>query len=376
VRAPAFYQQDNGVMGPNDLLGFRNTHIPNVADVVIIGDSQTYGSKSPLADNWPSAMQELLADKRATFYSMATGGWSAVQYLNMARYAGLFRPKLVIVAFYSGNDPLESFTMAYGVDEFASLRLDPKLSASDAPSVPNAEPRQDLWTVRFGDGVQTVFTPNLRFSSNDPDIPAAMVGWRIMQKTAEIITSQFVKLGIKPVFTIIPTKEWVYAAKAQAEGLQPPEKFRRLVAAETENIARLERAIEKLPGATYADVAHPLRKAALQKVPLYPADSNGHPIAAGYRVIAEAVTHSVDKLLPPRPHGMVAVMTGQTHANIYLVTDEGAWQVPDREILRKNGWNPDEIKMVSYRDIASLPIRGTIDHVDKTRFGPRKSMIK
>ena len=44
-------------MGPHDILGFRNRAIPNLADVVTIGDSQTYGNNALLADNWPSRMQ-------------------------------------------------------------------------------------------------------------------------------------------------------------------------------------------------------------------------------------------------------------------------------------------------------------------------------
>ena len=45
-------------------------------------------------------------------YSMAVGGWGAVQYLDMFTKAARFRPHTVIIAFYSGNDPLESFLTA------------------------------------------------------------------------------------------------------------------------------------------------------------------------------------------------------------------------------------------------------------------------
>jgi len=120
--------------GPNDILGFRNRSVPNRADIVIIGDSQTYGDNAPLAENWPSYFSGALYNDKLIHYSMATGGWGPVQYLDMMYNAPLFMPKAVIVAFYTGNDPLEGFIVAYGVDRWKSLRLDSSLDKGDAPT--------------------------------------------------------------------------------------------------------------------------------------------------------------------------------------------------------------------------------------------------
>ena len=59
VRAKPLYPEING-MGPNDILGFRNRQVPNVAEVVVIGDSQTYGNNAILEQNWPSRMADQL----------------------------------------------------------------------------------------------------------------------------------------------------------------------------------------------------------------------------------------------------------------------------------------------------------------------------
>ena len=48
---------DYGGVGPNDLLGFRNRSIPNAADVIVIGDSQTYGNNASLEQNWPNQLR-------------------------------------------------------------------------------------------------------------------------------------------------------------------------------------------------------------------------------------------------------------------------------------------------------------------------------
>ena len=66
--------------GPNDLLGFRNLSVPNSADVIFIGDSQTYGNNAPFESTDPNLVESALAtspDNRV--YSMATGGWGALQ---------------------------------------------------------------------------------------------------------------------------------------------------------------------------------------------------------------------------------------------------------------------------------------------------------
>lgn len=112
VRAKPLLPRGFGI-GPHDLLGFRNRAIPNIADVIVLGDSQTYGNNVLLEYNWPSQLQTLLGH-RATVYNMATGGWGAVQYLDMFAKGLFFRPQLVVVAFYGGNDPLESYHARMG----------------------------------------------------------------------------------------------------------------------------------------------------------------------------------------------------------------------------------------------------------------------
>ena len=107
---------ERGGTGPHDLLGFRNRSVPNVADVVVVGDSQTYGNNALLEQAWPKRLAARLGLDGSTVYSMAAGGWSAVQYLDMALKATTFQPQVLVVAFYTGNDPLEAFRVAYATD--------------------------------------------------------------------------------------------------------------------------------------------------------------------------------------------------------------------------------------------------------------------
>ena len=38
-------------VGPNDLLGFRNRNVPNIAAIITIGDSHTYGNNASIERN-------------------------------------------------------------------------------------------------------------------------------------------------------------------------------------------------------------------------------------------------------------------------------------------------------------------------------------
>lgn len=356
--------------GPNDILGFRNRSVPNVADIITIGDSQTYGNNASLEDNWPSRMSQLLDKKKPVLYSMATGGWGAVQYLYMFQFVPLFQPRVAIIAFYTGNDPIESFNLAYANEQWAFLRPDKTLRSSDAPAIVYPPPESDLWKVHFRDGSETIFTPKLRLACNNMDVPAVRAGYGIMHEVARQMAERGLKAGVKLVITIIPTKELVYAIKVAREGIAPPAEYKQLIEAETRNIEAFAETVKKLQGATFVDVLAALQRAALSPELLYPPDANGHPVSLGYNVIAESIARAVNPLLPEKPRGLVAIKNSPSGPALFLVNKEGAWSIPSDEILGGNGWKGRSASSVQARDLATLPFHGTLTQIDPRRFGP------
>lgn len=357
-----------GGLGPTDILGFRNHRVPNIADVVVIGDSQTYGNNALLEENWPSQMARGLR-ANATVYSMATGGWGAVQYLDMFANANLFQPQVAVVAFYSGNDPLESFQMAYGVPAWDWLIPDRQLTKSDGPEVVFPAPQAQWWAAKFDDGVATIFTPTLRLAANQSH-PAVNAGYAIMRTVADRIVQMAQPAGVQLVFTVVPTKELVYAGKVAAQGLQPPPDYQQLVEREQAHIERLGAYLAELPGARYVDLVAPLQQAALRATPLYPADSNGHPLAAGYAVIGQTIAAAVAPHLPEPPQGLLAVKQGQDAYSLYLARRGAVWLFQSPQLVAANGWSLEGIPIVQPRQLAGLPLRGVIRQVDPSRYGP------
>jgi hypothetical protein len=375
VRAKPLLPESLG-LGPHDLLGFRNRAVPNVTDVLILGDSQTYGNNVMLIDNWPNRLKARL-DPRIQLYTMATGGWAGIQYLEMFGHGAVFKPRVVIVAFYTGNDPQETLGLAYSNDRWKSLRIDPALDMSDRPPATAFPPSpEDRWKVRFNDGVQTVFSPATRMYSNDRRYATVRTGYKIMEEIANVIAIYAEKSRIKVIYTIIPTKEYVYAGKIRQAKLKPPGLYRELVKNETKNISEFAAALRRLPGALYADVASALQKAALDHQSLYPPNVNGHPVEKGYDVIAEVIAPMVSRLLRLPNPGLAMIQQGENAYNMALIGKNGYWLFRSPKLADANGWRfnlkgkDKSIQWLRPRDVAAFPLLGVIGQVDRKRFGP------
>lgn len=356
-------------LGPHDVLGFRNREVPLYADIAVIGDSQTYGNNVALESNWPSRMTEALIDHQSVTYNMASGGWGGVQYLEMATKATTFQPRLLIVAFYTGNDSLESFRLAYELEQFKDLRPTPDLGAEDMPAVKFPAPPEQLWKVSFEDGFETTFTPSLRLPAND-DHPVVRAGYGVMANAAREIRRVTRPFGAAVIFTIIPTKEYVFSDKIRHEGIVPPPEYQRLVSEEAKQIAEFADTLRSIPDADYVDVTKPLIAAAVAGHSIYPGNENGHPVEGGYAVIAEALATAARDKLRKQIRGVVVVPVGADNGALFLVRSDGAWRLPGIRQALDNGWSRDQIKIVSVRDLAGLPRRGILDVVDPNRFGP------
>jgi len=359
--------------GPHDILGFRNYGVPGVVDVVAIGDSQTYGNNAYLSQNWPSKLADRLAGKNVDVYNMSTGGWGAVQYLGMFTKAVLFQPRVIVIAFYTGNDPLESFQDTYGNEHWAWLKPDPALTPADIPKIEFPAPESEWWEVIFSDKVKTIFTPVLRYSSNS-DHPVANAGYDIMARVARDIGAVADKTRTKIVFTIIPTKELAYAGKVKQEGLDPPESYARLIEGEQRHIEKLEAVIKSLPGLEYVDVVTPLQKAILGEVPLYPSSIDGHPVFAGYEVIGNAIADHISGFINKKTDGPVA-LEAEGGYSIYLLRGKGLRFFETLDLVLKNGWTREDITVVKPREIAGLPYLGNISEVEPEKFGPLSPVL-
>jgi hypothetical protein len=97
----------DGYSGGHDAWGFRNTRVPESADIVCIGDSMTYGIAAQARDSWPAVLGKIRA---TTVYNMGLGGYGPIQYLHLMRTQAVkLHPKIVIVGLFLGNDVMDVY---------------------------------------------------------------------------------------------------------------------------------------------------------------------------------------------------------------------------------------------------------------------------
>ena len=110
-----------------DANGFRNPSVPETASIVALGDSNTYGWGVKADEAWPRQLERLSGQR---VYSLAWGGFGPVHLLALLDRVLAFKPKLIILSFYTGNDFYDSYSFVYQDNQFPSLRSrDPQVIA-------------------------------------------------------------------------------------------------------------------------------------------------------------------------------------------------------------------------------------------------------
>lgn len=323
----------------HDAIGFRNLVVPQRADIVGIGDSQTYGVGATRDGSWPFQLSVLL---REPVYNMALGGYGPLEYLYLAEHeAKALRPRLLIIGFYLGNDLADAYAAAhqrpywYGWRDagsprpsdqdfyqrseyvepkrrFAPVRdwlsrhsvlysilrgtLLPQLAAWEQDRMASHVPPdvQMAWVDPSNHSIRTIFTPQLRLSVLDQHLPIVQEGLRITRRAYGSLASDAHSKGIKLLVVLIPTKEGAYCSYLQNTGVQLSETFLRLCYAEKQDKEAVAQFFVTRQIA-YVDVVGDMEKSIRQHVQIYPKGSDGHPLPAGYRVIARAVYDAVSR---------------------------------------------------------------------------------
>lgn len=333
---PALGQRIEPNTSGHDALGFRNSIVLERANVVAIGDSQTYGVSAPRDGSWPHQLGELLHEP---VYNMALGGYGPLQYLYLAKHeAKKLRPRQLLVALYFGNDLIDAYRLAHHSPYWSSWseggasvgdRSEEQQSANVEPKKRFADLRdwlsrhsvlysmlrvtlfswlasweqdqialqvtpdqQMIWIDPSKESVRTIFTPQTRLTTLDDRHPMVQEGLRITKKVFIALKKDADVQGTKLLILLIPTKERVYCRYLNDCGMSMPNTFVSLCDAE-ERIKEdlmLFFSNHKIP---YVDLTEAMEEQTYQHIQIYPKDSDGHPLAIGYGVIARTVYDAV-----------------------------------------------------------------------------------
>ena len=145
-----------------DRWGFRNRDVPESSDIVVIGDSHTYGNTATMEDSWPYVLGRLSGRQ---VYNLSLGGYGPNQYFHLFTTKALnLRPRTIIVGLYMGDDFENAFLITYGLEHWAYLRALPTekvdfdiWAGGGAPSNPSWHKQLRVWLSRHSVTYQLVF---------------------------------------------------------------------------------------------------------------------------------------------------------------------------------------------------------------------------
>lgn len=314
----------------HDSRGFRNPDALERADVVLLGDSMTYGSGVPPNDTWARV---LAAETGLTVYNMAFGGWGPLQAAFVLPDALALKPKTVIYGFFFGNDVLNALEIPSpdAADPFHGMR-DPDGRRQLLPCaeywarpagvrafvsrhsriyglirglyrsvVPYPDPIDDAEAARrqaesdphdgvtFFEGAQwrTRFTAPYRLCVLDDSDPRIRAGVEIAKSTLLTMARGADDAGSAFAVVLLPTKESVFAPRVADLGAH--EGLAELVSVESRQRDALQ-AVLGAAGIPVLDLTAPLRGAPEQP---YSAGASSHPNVTGSRVIGLEVARFV-----------------------------------------------------------------------------------
>lgn len=323
-----------------DKWGFKNNFVPDTADIVAIGDSQTFGINASMGNTWPDQLQAL---SNKSVYNLSASGYGPVQYFHLFKTKALkLEPKHIIVGYYIGNDPLNSFDMVYNYKAWEKLRdsgfssrlttekhdtVDYYLSssllnnASDGfltglqgwlagnsilyrffqGQVINSLKRRIELALAEGPEdlkysflnlpkkkISEAFRPIHRSSKMNINNKKIQEGLRLTFQLLDQIKAKCDQLGIELTVLLIPTKEMVYCHYLyDNKEIRYSEAINRVL--NYERIIR-EISIKHFMGNNINFVdALPIMQQAADEVKVYPPVFEDHPNDKGYRLIAKSI---------------------------------------------------------------------------------------
>lgn len=274
-----------------DERGFRNAGPwPDSADVVVLGDSWTFGYGASAADGWVAQLQERLQPSRVI--NLGLIGSAPEQSARVFEtFGAALHPKLVIFGLFPGNDLQDTRTFARWIDEgrpgnYAEWRF----FGSNNPSWPAALQRRSyLWalvadlvknrgadfsgtTITVSNGDRLRLTPTIVAKQAliaRPDNPYFRAAIAAILRTRELAADA----GADFVVVLYPTKEEIYLPVL---GKPTPDAMSPFMTSLEEN---------EIP---YIDLRPAMQKHARAGERLY-FEVDGHANRTGYRVIADTV---------------------------------------------------------------------------------------
>ena len=313
IADPRLLHRGDPAFPEHDSRGFRNREALDRAEVVLLGDSMTYGLGVPVDDSWARVLAEQTG---MVVYNMAIPGWGPFQAAFVLPDALALKPKRVLHGFFFGNDFLNALEMQapgslqapaarpplpcreyfeqtsggrgffsrhsriWGLARTAWRTVRPYSVPDDADAARRAAERDPDDDVTFFEDTQWwgALRAPYRLCALDDSDPRIRDGVEIATSTLLAMARNANDAGAAFAVVLLPTKESVFAPRVA--NLGDHEGLAGLVAAESRLRGELATVL-RANGIAVLDLLRPLRAAPEQPWPGW----GMHPNVTGSRVI-------------------------------------------------------------------------------------------
>jgi hypothetical protein len=334
-----------------DINGYRNTSVLERYKIVVLGDSNVFGAGVSAESAWPYIVG---SETGCSTYNMGIGGYGQIHSYLQLDEALSFKPYLVIVGVYFGNDLIDNFEFNYKgkildvydediiervksleksspirekiADLFGTGRKEEAsyfrrflsensgiyglaralknvirsnygenstILAADFETAVSAltDSQRKYTSIYDGGDWKTILAPRYRLPAQDRNDPRVELGFRLALGALLKIKERLDSEHVKMLVVLLPTKTFVFSSHVKE--LKDHKGFSSLVEWEKTNRTEIMRFLtdNKID---FVDPAVALMHSEPQP---YFANADGHPNEQGHRVIADEVKKKLVSIL-------------------------------------------------------------------------------
>jgi lysophospholipase L1-like esterase len=302
-----------------DAAGFRNEQVPSRAEIVALGDSQTYGFNVQPEQSWPRRLGEMMD---TTVYNFGVGRYGIVEYDLLLDAALELEPDIVILGLYLANDLFgtvrslgephgRAWARESGLTTPAAVGSEgvPRAEKGDSSSPTAIGSLLGAWTRPESPGVEIslaggrtrIATARINSHAANMDLrePGIARAFEIAKRVIAGAARRTRAAGVDFIVLFIPSKERIYYDAFVESGTSLPSAYHQLVKREDALGRELKDAMTQLDVAV-VDPLPDLERAVRSRSDVYPERDDGHPLAAGYELYARSVYEHLIAA-PPAP---------------------------------------------------------------------------
>ena len=285
-----------------DLNGFRNAAVPEVVDIVTIGDSHTQGFNVTSQQSWPG---QLALQLNQNVYNMGVGGYGPLQYKTLVSNALAMKPKHIVLGLYLGND-LSDVVRGIGqrhthdaIDNVFRHSIKYHTAVGSMATMlikKSAIGRPAGFIVSHPQNPTHIAANRIESLAKSLDLTDVKIS-AALEQTAEILAAanqQCAQQGTSFTVMLIPTRESVYFENQKNRNPELSGTLALVANRELEARTWLASVMTNQQ-VDFVDILPAMAAALDAKPTVYPSYDEGHPLADGYATYAASVSQKLSQ---------------------------------------------------------------------------------